>query len=244
LNTISTLQQFGLEEKEAKLYLAALELGTATAKDIAAKGGIQRTYFYDLSQALLNLVLLRQVSSGKKRLFTAAEPEHLIKSQEQRLGDLKNILPQLKAVQNTSGQKPRIYFYNGLEGIAEINNDTLRYQGDVLAFTTPRFVLEQDQKLGKEYIKRRVALGNMAKVIGEDSSAIQHIKKRDAKELRQTRVLPRELYSSEVEIGIYGNKVYMVDYREKFGFIIEGSSIAEVMKKIFGLVWTDSRITK
>ena len=43
-----TLSLFNLDEKESAMYLAALEMGIATAREIAKRAGIQRTYFYDL----------------------------------------------------------------------------------------------------------------------------------------------------------------------------------------------------
>ena len=72
MNINETLFLFNLDEKEAAIYLAALETGIATAREIAKKAGIQRTYFYDLSEKLLRLGLLQQINKGKKRYFQAA----------------------------------------------------------------------------------------------------------------------------------------------------------------------------
>jgi hypothetical protein len=111
-----------------------------------------------------------------------------------------------------------------------------------VGFTTPRFVTTDQQRLGREYIRRRVALGNRVRVVGELCPEILELQKRDKAELRETRVLPRELYSSEVEIAIYGNKMYVADYKEEFGFIIEGSDIAQAMKRIFEIVWESGKV--
>ena len=34
-----------------------------------------------------------------------------------------------------------------------------------------------------------------------------------------------------------GSKVFIIDYKEQFGFIIEDTEIARVMKMIFEIVW-------
>jgi len=237
MNIQEVLSQFNLDEKESVIYLAALELGQATAREIAKKAGIQRTYFYDLSEKLLKLGLLQQISKGKKRYFQAAEPEKLLEIQEERLREVQSALPELKALQNTQGQKPKVYFFEGRAGIDQINEDTLKYKGDMIAFTTPRFVSIAEEKLSREYIAKRKALGNKVRVIGEVSPEMAKIKSRDKEELRETKMLPKDLFSSEVEIGMYGNKVFFANYKDQFGLIIEDSEISRTLKNIFEIIW-------
>ena len=80
-------------------------------------------------------------------------------------------------------------------------------------------------------------MGNRVRVIGEDAPEIHGLKEKDATELRETRILSRNVFRSEIEIGIYGSKVFVIDYKEQFGFIIEDTEIARVMKMIFEIVW-------
>lgn len=231
------LADLNFGKKETAMYMAALELGTASASAIAKKAGIQRTNFYDLSPRLIDAGLLSRVSKGKKHLFTATEPGSLVEMQEQKLSRLKQILPELKAIHNTSGTKPKILYYDGEDGINLIYEDTLKYKGEILVFTTPRFFAGHIKNTGSAYIKKRIALGNKARVIGENAPMMRDQQKKDAEELRETRILSPDVYSSEVEIGIYGNKLYVIDYKEQFGFILEGSEIASVMKMLFEIVW-------
>ena len=237
MNINETLSQFNLDEKESAIYLAALETGITTAREIAKRAGIQRTYFYDLSEKLLKMGLLQQISKGKKRYFRAAEPEKLLEMQEERLKELQNALPELKALQNTKGQKPKVYFFEGRAGINQVNEDTLRYKGEYLAFTTPRFISADEEKLSREYIAKRKALGIKVRVIGEVSPEVAKIKSRDKEELRETKMLPKDLFSSEVEIGMYGNKVFFANYKDQFGLIIEDSEISKTLKNIFEIIW-------
>ncbi len=237
MNIEETLSLFNLDEKESAIYLAALETGIATAREIAKRAGIQRTYFYDLSEKLLKLGLLQQSSKGKKRFFQAAEPEKLIEIQEQRLTELKSALPELKALQNTQGQKPKVYFFEGRSGVDQVNEDTLKYKGDIVAFTTPRFISADEEKLSREYIAKRKALGIKVRVIGEVSPEVAKIKSRDKEELRETRMLPKDIFSSEVEIGMYGNKAFFANYKDQFGLIIEDSEISKTLKNIFEIIW-------
>lgn len=236
------LENLGLNKKEAAIYLAALELGEASAISITKKASIQRTYFYDLSSRLIALGLLRQIKKGKKRFFSALEPDKLLDLAEKKLKDLKEALPQLKSLFNTKGQKSKIFYYEGLEGMRHIIEDSLSFKSEILFFETPHIVALDQRKLLKEYIRKRVALGIKARVIGELSPEIINMKAGDKNEMRETRILPKDIFSSDVEIGIYGNRVYIADFKYEFGFIVEDSNISSVLKKIFEIIWESGKI--
>ena len=233
----NVLEQFNLTRKESSVYLAALELGTTSAAAIAKKAGIQRTHFYDISESLIAAGFLQRVSKNSKRLYSAADPETIIEIEEKKIEKLKQTLPEFKALYNTSGEKPRVTYFEGRSGIEQINEDTLRYKGEAVAFTTPRFVSFPSRSTGKPYIEKRIAMGNRVRVIGEDAPEIRELREKDNKELRETRILSKDVFRSEIEIGIYGSKVFVIDYKEQFGFIIEDTEIARVMKMIFEIVW-------
>lgn len=232
-----TLTQLNIGNKESAIYLATMELGISNASSIAKKAGIQRTHFYDLSEKLLKAGLLQKISKGNKMFFVAAEPDTLVKLQEEKLERLKQVLPEIKALYNTTGQKPKVFFYEGKTGIEQINEDTLLYKGEVLAFTTPRFMTARGTSTGDRYIQKRVMLGNKARVIGENAPEVQALQKRDRDELRETRILSPGVFHSNVELGIYGNRVFIIDYKEESGFIIEGSEVASTLRMIFEIVW-------
>lgn len=48
-----TLEQLGMHEKKAEVYLACLELGNATAYLIAKKVGLKRPTVYDIANQLM-----------------------------------------------------------------------------------------------------------------------------------------------------------------------------------------------
>jgi len=242
MNTKDLVKQLNLNEKESAIYLALLELGTAGATTIATKAGVQRTYFYDLSEKLIQMGFIKQTRKGNKRLFYAIDPEKIVEIEEARLKELKKMVPELRAIYNTKGQKPRIFYYEGKQGILNILNDTNKYKGETLVFSTPEFLKRDQKSFSNEYIKSRVAFGNSARVIGEISDDFLTVKSRDKEELRETRLLPSDIYHSNVQIGIYANKVYVLDYKNEFGFIIESSEVSNTMKVIFELIWGSGRI--
>lgn len=242
LSTI--LIECNFTEREAAVYLAILELGDATSRSIAVKTGIQRTYVYDLVEKLLQLGFVREVKEEGKSVLVAVEPEQLVEIQKERLHRLERALPELQALQNSQIQKPRVLYFEGREGIKNLHKETLQFPGEVAAFSTPFFYTMEERKRGKEYIGERLRKQTPIRVLGEVSQEMIEAKQRDKKELRQTRMLPKELYSSSMDIVLSANSVAVIDYRKQFGFLIEGSEFAKVMKMIFELVWNSGRVVQ
>ena len=98
--------------------------------------------------------------------------------------------------------------------------------------------------MSKEYIKKRVKAGVRARVIGQASPEVLGLKRKDQAELRETRILPAELFSSEVEMGVCGNKVFASNYKKEFGLIIEDKDISSSLRKIFELIWNGEKIVE
>ena len=236
------LEALSLTEKEAHLYLTALELGMAPAKEIALKANIQRTNFYDIAERLLKMGVLKQVRKGTKRLFQAVDPEELIELQEKRLKELKDALPRFKALCNTRGQKPKVYYFEGAGGVKQVYDAMLLHRGEITLFTTPSFVSAEQLKLLKEHVPQRITRGNFLRMIGEISPENIMLQKRDTSELRETRLLPKDIFASNIEVGMFGSTVYIVDYKELFGLIIESTEIARTLRMIFEIVWGSGKI--
>ena len=55
------LKTLGLNQKEASIFLASLELGPATISDIARRSNIKRTTVYNLIEPLLQKNLVSKV---------------------------------------------------------------------------------------------------------------------------------------------------------------------------------------
>ncbi|MCR4311594.1 MAG: hypothetical protein NUV54_03465, partial [Candidatus Taylorbacteria bacterium] len=53
--------------------------------------------------------------------------------------------------------------------------------------------------------------------------------------------VPPEKYYFSPEINIYDNKVMIASWKEKLGVIIESAEIADAMKKIYELAWTEAK---
>ena len=71
------LQSFGFSEKETIVYVALLELGKGTVRQISSKAGINRTTSYDILGSLSNKGLV-SVSGKEPKSEYAVEPPEAI----------------------------------------------------------------------------------------------------------------------------------------------------------------------
>lgn len=117
------LEEIGLSEKEAQIYLALLQVDSDSIQDIAKKTDINRTTVYPVLESLAKKGLVGEIQDGKKTLYQAAPPERLetfVERQrvvlEEHAARLKDVIPQIKSIQREAGERPVIKMFDGREG--------------------------------------------------------------------------------------------------------------------------------
>ena len=105
------LLKLGFSTNESKVYLAALELGTASAQDIARKAQIKRTTGYSVLSYLVNRGVAGKTKVKGKTRFVAEPPQRLLTLINEIEKGIKDALPELTAIYNRKETKPKITFY-------------------------------------------------------------------------------------------------------------------------------------
>jgi HTH-type transcriptional regulator, sugar sensing transcriptional regulator len=242
---IKDLESLGLNTKEAKVYLAALELGEANMQRISGKSGVKRTTTYDVIESLKLKGFLKSIVKRKKSLYIAEDPRNLQATLEQRLNDQKQafrkMLPELLSITNLIDRKPKITFYEGVNGIKEIYNDTLKYPDrELLAWVTHEAMSFFDEAfLNDHYLPQRINKKIWVRAIGPNDSAMSGYKSQDDIQLRKTKLVDATAFPLQVEINIYGDsKIGIMSFNEKIGLIIESKKIYTTLKSIFEMSWS------
>lgn len=233
------LEELGLPPRQAKVYLAALELGEASVQDIAQKANIERTGTYYLVESLTREGIISKLEKGKKTYFVATEPENLLDIAKKKEDLMEKYLPEFKALFNQVKTKPRVSLYEGMEGIKTIFEKTLELKKgeEIVAFTPFEVAHKYIADWGHDYVRRRAAKGIFARDIAEDSPDSKEHQKHDEEEFRETRLVPKQKFPFTNEIGIFRDWVMIVSYKEIIGLVVESKDIAHMMKAIFELAW-------
>ncbi|MFA6171214.1 MAG: helix-turn-helix domain-containing protein [Patescibacteria group bacterium] len=236
---VSTLKQIGLNEKQAQIYVACLELGETSIKEIAKKSGVKRTTIYDFIDDMVNSGFIKQTVKGKKKRYVATEPDELKIVIKKREALLSQILPQLNLINNVDRTKPKIWFYNGVEGLKEVYSDTLNYKGEILAISGEDVIKVVGLDWILSYVKKRVKKGIRVKGIAATTDFLKkEIMDKDKEHLRVSKSIDYKKYPFPIEINIYGGKrVFFVSALEQTAIIIEAPEIYKAMKSFFEMLW-------
>lgn len=249
------LQQFGLDEKEAKVYLALLELGPAPIPNIARKSGVKRTSVYDILERLIKLGFVTMMTKKKHRVYSAEEPEKIKKfwleqqkETKEKIQDLDKILPELKSLFNISAiLRPKIKFFEGIEEIKKVFEDILICKNKEYWYITSRKKLKE--LVGEEYLnefvkKRAAAKIKIYSLRTETDKLEDKYLRQHKKELREVCYLPEGIDFNNT-IVVYDNKVAIFSSKkENYGFIVESDELVGTMMTLIKILWATYKSKK
>jgi sugar-specific transcriptional regulator TrmB len=241
------LVSIGLNEKEAGVYLALLELGKRTVTPIARNANINRTTVYDILDSLAAKGLVSV--SGKEPLqeYIAESPDKILKliqiqldKKQAELKQAEELIPQLKSIHNVS-DRPQVKFYEGTEGMEQVYEDTLTSHETILAYANVNEMHTAMPDYFPKYYKRRTNKGiHIRAIIPSNEAGVERVNK-DKEESRESALVPETQVYFSPEINIYDNKIMIASWKEKLGIIIESKEIADAMKTIYELAWAESK---
>ena len=235
-NTI--LKKLGLTEKEAKIYLACLELGTGTVVKISRKAEITRGSTYDVLEEMLDKGYVSKLHKDKHMVFSAVDPEILMKNYKDRLRDFEMALPELKGLFNQYSSRPKVRYFEGLDGIKRVYEDTLTATTEILNYSNTHEILSHWPTYNDDYVSLRTQKSIFLRGIAPSDEYGKKLIKDDRKYLREFRLLSSKDFNFTNEINIYDNKVAIVSFSpELIGIIIESQAIADTQRDIFKMAW-------
>lgn len=251
MELIEALINLGLNEKEAKVYLALLSLEKATAYTVATRSGLKKPTAYVILDNLIAKGFVLKIPYKEKHIFMAKSPRECIALAKEKLSNAEEMLPEFLAIQKKSEEKASVSYYEKMDGIKEMYQRLLKNMRDkdkadrhFIAFyahqkDTPQVLQKYWTELNEEYRDNRIK----RKYITTNHPSIRKYLEKETIEKFgiEMKALPEEKYSSNISIEIYDNFVQIISHRYIQGVLIENPDIADVMKQIFNLVWNSSK---
>jgi len=237
------LEKIGLVDKESKVYLASLEMGSSAVQEIAKKADINRATTYVIIEKLMKKGLMSSVEKGKKTYFQTEGPKRLLKLlEEQEEGlkrkeeEFKKYLPELETLFNIAEEKPKVRFFEGKKGLIAIREDYFKAKNkNVLGiFAKDKgkniFTEQEQEDAYKERLKKRIQMKMLYTTSKSES------KKKP--ELASARLIPGDKFPITSSFIIYDNKISIMALEGKvIGVIIESKEISNTLRSIFELAW-------
>ncbi len=128
--------QLGLSERDVLVYRALLASGPSSIRTIAERAGVNRGSTYECLKSLQQRGIVTYQPRGKRRYFSAREPEVLLQLADERREQLDRAIEQLKTsvIPDLHHLKPdfsiaNVEFYEGDDGIEQVLRDILNRVG-------------------------------------------------------------------------------------------------------------------
>ncbi|MBN1494929.1 hypothetical protein JW911_04310 [Candidatus Peregrinibacteria bacterium] len=238
------LLKLGLSEKEAKIYLTCLELGTATVIEISRKSGITRGSTYDLLEAMMDKGYVSRIHHDKHMVFTPTDPEIIKKRYQDSLRNFELVMPELKGLFHKHA-KTKVMYFEGIDGIKRVYEDTLTSTTEILNYANSMEIRRHWPTYDYDYVRMRARKKIFLKGIAPDDEFGKKVKQEDKNFFRETRLLPAKSFKFTNEINIYDNKVAITSYADELvGIIIESEQIADTQRDIFKMSWAYAGLVK
>jgi sugar-specific transcriptional regulator TrmB len=235
------LEYLGLTDKEASVYLAALELGKSPAQKIAQKSGVNRATTYVIIETLSKKGLMSNYTEDKKQFFCAEAPEKLnllfreeTMAIQRRQEYLSKILPELKSLNASVKSKPVVRYYEGKAGLRAMSEEffifehkepaKMIYSVDLLSNV---FSNEEIQKIRERRQAKKI---NIKAIVNDKKEKL----KTDAEFYR----VDFNKYPFTSDIAFFGDKVRIATQKgDLLGLIIENKEISNTFKTLFNMAF-------
>ncbi len=134
--------EFGCTAREAKIYLHALSVGPATIQQYARNLRENRVTIHSAVEKLIEKGFIYESRRGKQRILAAADPKIFQRlTQEKRNAldllepDITHVTEWLQSIKKIDQSTPSIKFYEGVDGLKHMLEESLSSKNEILVFT-------------------------------------------------------------------------------------------------------------
>lgn len=238
MNLSKELESLGLDEKEAKVYVAALEVGKGTAQEIAAKAGISRPTTYFVLERLMKRGLMGTANEEKHQRFLPEDPSRILDllSEEQAVLERKrekarDLVRELQSVSAAKTNEPIVKYYLGKEGILRMARSVLAtkegeemwtaYSEDsVQQYLTPE---ERSRLIQKRVGAKMTSHSIYATETGEPIPG------------KNGKCVSEKEYPLPADIAVFEDKVRITSFRDEVGIVIRNATVAKTLRSLLKL---------
>jgi sugar-specific transcriptional regulator TrmB len=238
------LEQFGFSEKEAKIYLACLELGQAPVSTIARNIHEQRVTTHYILKGLIAKGVAQSVVKNRSAFYSVIEPDKLFQNRETKVETFKEKLPELMAISGKFDHKPKVEFYEGLEGIKyvykqiiltmhQMKNTNYSFLG--ISDIDPKFQKYAEEEMEALIAKYPIKVKKIIPRRALDNTYTQNNQKR-----HEHIIIDDMLFNISGEIVVHGeDKVAIIMYSssELSAVIITSKMLHNGFENMFNLIW-------
>jgi sugar-specific transcriptional regulator TrmB len=247
------LQHFGLSDKEARVYIAALEIGPSPVQVISRKAQVNRATTYVQIASLSGRGLMTSYEQGKKRFFVAESPERLAAIYEdelQHLRDkervLKEIMPELKRMR-PGVEMPTVRLFEGHDGLEVVRAEYLKAEkkhvvgalGDEYYM---RAIPPESRARAAERVRQARIEGSVLISVKDVETERKRDDARGSSPLINRRYVAHTAYDIPGEVVVFDKKIVMLSYKgDPLAVVIESAELSVMLRSVLELAFKGAK---
>ncbi len=241
------LQRIGLTKQEAKVYLNTLKLGVAKASNIAQKSQVKREASYYILKSLQEKGFISEVIKSGVKYYSAIPPKRILgiieEEKQKKKESIKDLIPQLEALQKIAITQPKIEVYEGEQGFKTAISKVTEKPNQLIYAYVPKKLLDVLPYFNVQFRLKRKEKNILLHVISENKKEIQELKKNDKAELRIMRFNDTIMKDRESAMYILPDALLIMkgNAKEQIGIYIKEPETAKIQKSIFEEIWKLSK---
>lgn len=246
---VKLLEESGFTRKEARVYLALLELGDGTVTRIAKKSDLKRSIIYVVLEGLIKRGYVQALPNRKIETYRALDPTIILSRLKLTTQNLTEMLPFLRTLGNVGTDKPKITYYDKPEDLVRLYREFTFVNSEFENIFIASYSRMEEFMPGildewlKYYPKKKHRSGERHLIpdIKEDIA----IGRKIAQNLNQEVRTLDALNGTRMDFSILENKLVITSFeKHPFIVIIESQGLIDSMRPIFEIAWQQAeRIT-
>ncbi|MFA5872260.1 MAG: helix-turn-helix domain-containing protein [Parcubacteria group bacterium] len=241
---LKLLEDAGFTDKEAKVYLALLELGEGTVSGVAKITDLKRPIIYVLMEGLIKRGYASEIPNKKIAAYVATDPSVISAKLQTTTKSFLEMLPYMRTLHNKGGSRPKMSYFENIEGIMKVYN---QMSSQPEAFFVANF--SQIEKYFPSVINSWLSgyKGKRTKMtsrtlISDNEKEISIVKEfLEVTDKVKARTLP-SLKESTLDFTLTKEKLSIGSLGEHpFVVVIESEELARSIQPIFELAWGKGR---
>lgn len=242
------LENFGLNEIEAELYLFLLENGPQTPLQLSRSINIDRSKVYRSVEKLLKQNFLEQSHAAWGKKLQAASPQNitlLLQKEEERLQKRKDALPrliqELSDVPAYARREFEVKYYRGQDGLRQMLWNHLAAKKEILNFgyrdRNDIVGKPYAEKVRQEQIARKLTLYEIENETDQDNYYYTDVE--NWAKYYRSRHIPKKHLEIKQHTSIVNSTVSIINWvdDEEVGIEIVNTAYADMQRQLFWKFW-------
>lgn len=241
-NLTQNLIEYGLNDREASIYLYLLSNKDQTVFQVAKRLSLPRTTVYSDLEKLKKRDLVNIFKKNQVAYWYAENPRRLVKEAESKTAIIKDIFPELESLIQKNSFQPEVRFYEGKDAIKDIINsfyDILETKTERNLYTVSHpELLDNFPKYLPNVLDRKNKLKIFTHLIAPEFSRDLNLPAYSNDAFREVRFLPDQFPFNSTMITMEGHvALFSLKDGNVYAVTISSPTISNMFKQIFLFVW-------